>query len=88
MARFRIYNQISPLSEKDDNQTEVIKQPDLKSNQEYEGGGATVQGSGGTGPSIGGGTLPASVVSGGSARLSNRDSNPLYRGSREPRFID
>ena len=66
----------------------VLKQPDLKSNQEYEGGGATVQGSGGTGPSMAGGTLPASGVSGGSAGLSNRDSNPMYRGSREPRIID
>ena len=73
---------------KDDNQTEVQKQPDLKSNQEYEGGGATVQGSGGTGPSMGGGTLPASGVSGGSVGLSNRDSNPIYRGSQEPRIID
>ena len=57
----------------------------LRSNQEYEGGGATMQGSGGTGPSMAGGTIP---VSGVSAAGSARDSNALQRQLREPRIID
>ena len=48
-----------------------------------------MQGSGGTGPSMAGGTIPMSGVSaGGSARPSNRDSNAMHRRVQEPRIID
>jgi len=48
-----------------------------------------MQGSGGTGPSLAGGTIPASGVSaGGSARPSNRDSTAWQRHVQEPTIIN